>query len=154
MLKLSSRRQCSSARLGSFFSSIGRSSPSSFFFFLNDPAPTEISPLPLPDPLPIFPAPKAHAEVVSLAERLPAAQPARRTIWLERRKGAEIALKGMLMGAGFAVSLDAVAPDGAERILASEAGLLGLPLALFKALQLLRSKHFQNVFRDFTAVDL
>src|SRR5256884_4462429 len=25
-----------------------------FFFFLNDPAPTEISPLPLPDALPIF----------------------------------------------------------------------------------------------------
>src|SRR3712207_9344182 len=30
------------------------STPSlSFFFFLNDPAPTEISPLPLPPPLPI-----------------------------------------------------------------------------------------------------
>src|SRR5258708_694499 len=29
--------------------------PSSFFFFLNDPAPPEIYPLPLPDPLPIFP---------------------------------------------------------------------------------------------------
>jgi superfamily I DNA/RNA helicase/DNA polymerase III epsilon subunit-like protein len=98
--------------------------------------------------------PKAHDEVVRLADRLDAVQAARRTVWLERRKGAEIALKGMLAGAGFAVSLNAVAPEGAERILASDAGILGLPLALFKALQLLRSKHFQNVFRDFTAVDL
>src|SRR2546430_753738 len=31
----------------------GVGSPSSFFFFLNDPAPPEFSPLPLPDPLPI-----------------------------------------------------------------------------------------------------
>src|SRR2546430_5981706 len=30
-----------------------RSSPSFFFFFFNDPAPPDISPLPLPDALPI-----------------------------------------------------------------------------------------------------
>src|SRR2546429_7038890 len=29
----------------------------SFFFFLNEPAPPEIYPLPLPDPLPILPSP-------------------------------------------------------------------------------------------------
>jgi superfamily I DNA/RNA helicase len=98
--------------------------------------------------------PKAHDDVVRLAQRLAAAQDAHRPVWLERRNGAEIALKGMLAGAGIAVSLDATAPDGAERILAGDATLLGLPLALFKALQLLRSEKFPNVFGDFTAVDV
>src|SRR5258708_15704067 len=37
----------------SFFFLTIPSSPSFFFFFLNDPAPPEIYPLPLPDPFPI-----------------------------------------------------------------------------------------------------
>ena len=99
--------------------------------------------------------PASDQHVVQLADRLSTALGAHRPLWLERQRGAGIALKGMLGAAGFrAVSLDDVAPAGAERILASDAGPLGLPLALFKALQLLRSRSFPNVFRDFTAVDL
>jgi len=62
-----------------------------------------------------------HAEVVCLADRLAAVQAAGRPVWLERRNGAEIALKGMLAGAGIVTSLDATPPDGAEPILASDA---------------------------------
>ena len=98
--------------------------------------------------------PTEHEDVVRLAGRLAAVQNAGRPVWLERRNGAEIALKGMLAGAGLAVSLDVVPPDAAERILASDATSLGLPLALFKALQLLRSGGFTNVFREFTAIDI
>jgi DNA polymerase III epsilon subunit-like protein len=99
--------------------------------------------------------PKTHDEVVRLAARLGAAQQACRPVWLERRNGVEIALKGMLTGAGVrAVSLDATPPEDAERVLASDGRSLGLPLALFKALQLLRCGSFPNVFRDFTAVDV
>jgi superfamily I DNA/RNA helicase/DNA polymerase III epsilon subunit-like protein len=99
--------------------------------------------------------PRTHEDVVRLANRLEAARAAHRPVWLERRNGAEIALKGMLAGVGIGfVSLDATPPDGAEQILASDATSLGLPLALFKALQLLRAGTFQNVFRDFTAVDV
>src|SRR2546422_9206847 len=46
----------------------------SFFFFLIDPAPTEIYPLPLPDALPISrarPFRVAHLGIEGLADRLP-----------------------------------------------------------------------------------
>jgi DNA helicase-2/ATP-dependent DNA helicase PcrA len=99
--------------------------------------------------------PLAHDEVVRLSNRLAAVLEAKRPIWLERRGGAEIGLKGMLLAAGMAsVSLDGNPPDGAESILAADGTSLGLPLTLFKALQLLRSRNFPNVFRDFTAVDI
>src|SRR2546429_9853142 len=46
-----------------------------FFFFLNDAAPTEFSPLPLPDPLPISPCPSGdglpHLSLVSLRRLSP-----------------------------------------------------------------------------------
>src|SRR2546429_9878959 len=45
------------------------------FFFLNDAAPTEFSPLPLPDPLPISPCPSGdglpHLSLVSLRRLSP-----------------------------------------------------------------------------------
>jgi superfamily I DNA/RNA helicase/DNA polymerase III epsilon subunit-like protein len=99
--------------------------------------------------------PLAHDDVIRLAERLSAARAAGRPLWVERRNGAEIALQGMLIGAGFGpVSLGPLPPDDAERLRGDDAPGLGLPLALFKALQLLRAKGFPNVFRDFTAIDV
>src|SRR2546430_4461554 len=41
-----------------------------FFFFLNDPPPTEISTLPLPDALPIFGARRDHEPRVSARAKL------------------------------------------------------------------------------------
>ncbi len=99
--------------------------------------------------------PRVHDAVVRLAERLTAALKARRPISLPRLGGAEIGLRGMLAGAGVPVApLDGSAADDVERIEAGDGGLLGLPLAVFKAAQLVRTGAFTNVFRDFTAVDL
>src|SRR5256886_17307196 len=50
-----------------FYSSIDRSRVFSYFFFFNDPATPEISPLPLHDALPIYRIPGA-AEVVGLPD--------------------------------------------------------------------------------------
>src|SRR2546422_10163598 len=89
---------------------------SSFFFFLNDTAPTEIYPLPLPDPLPIYqrrlirrdPIQRAHQPVQGIVRR--GAGPvtrraARRHVEPERR----------LLGRPDAVVLDAAARVGADR---------------------------------------
>jgi DNA polymerase III epsilon subunit family exonuclease len=99
--------------------------------------------------------PADHAEVASLARRLVSARDARRTIWIERRRGAEIPLAGLLRRAGFHdVSLEPLPPTDAEPILADDAPVLGLPLALFKALQLLACGGASSAFRDFTVVDI
>src|SRR6185295_14210186 len=82
--------------------------------------------------------PVDHPEAVSLARRLTDARRAGRTIWIERRRGAEIPLAGLLRRAGFHdVSLAPMPPSDAEPILVDDAPVLGLPLALFKALQCL-----------------
>jgi DNA helicase-2/ATP-dependent DNA helicase PcrA len=99
--------------------------------------------------------PAAQREVVQLAARLADAREAGRTIWLERRRGAEIPLAGLLRGAGFRhVSIDVVSPADPEPILVDDAPTLGLPLALFKALQLLACAKSRSAFRDFTVVDI
>jgi DNA helicase-2/ATP-dependent DNA helicase PcrA len=99
--------------------------------------------------------PATHPEVVELARRLGAALDTGRPLWLERMNGAEIALKGMLAGAGIRrVSLGGAPAADAERILRSDAPSLELPLALFKALQLLRCGDVVNRFRSFTAIDI
>lgn len=99
--------------------------------------------------------PLAHPEVVALAGRLGAAVESGRTVWLARANGAEIGMKGMLAGAGVRrVQLGGVAPPDAECVVATEASSLGLPLTLFKALQLLRCGDVANRFRSFTAIDI
>ena len=99
--------------------------------------------------------PAMHAEVVHLATRLTSARAARQPIWIERRRGVEIALKGMLEAARFPfVSIESTPPEGAELILIDDAPVLGLPLALFKALQLAACGTIGSAFRDFTALDI
>ena len=62
-----------------------------------------------------------------------------RTIWLERRRGAEIPLAGLLAQRRVHAACRSTRrrPTDAEPILVDDAPALGLPLALFKALQLL-----------------
>jgi DNA polymerase III epsilon subunit-like protein len=52
------------------------------------------------------------------------------------------------------VVLGGTPPADAERVVAEDAPSLGLPVALFKALQLLRCGDAANRFRSFTAVDI
>src|SRR5256885_2299337 len=56
---------------------VHRGRPLFFFFFLNDPAPPEISPLPQPAPLPIYPGESDH-EATLPPGRLAPPQPPRR----------------------------------------------------------------------------
>jgi ATP-dependent DNA helicase UvrD/PcrA len=97
--------------------------------------------------------PCMHDEVIALADRLTAVLEAPRPVWLPRLRGVEIALKGMLAALGVRVVLGEV-PGDAERVEPSDAPTLGLPLALFKAAQLVRTRSFRNEFRDFTAIDI
>lgn len=96
--------------------------------------------------------PLTHDEVASLATRLETAIRTQRPISAPRLRGVEIALKGMLAGIGVRVELGDDL-DG-DRLDPADAPSLGLPLALFKAAQLVRSRGFTNAFRDFTAIDL
>ncbi|HKO15930.1 MAG TPA: UvrD-helicase domain-containing protein [Gemmatimonadaceae bacterium] len=100
--------------------------------------------------------PASHDEVVRLAARLRAAVQERRALRVPRLGGAEIGIKGMLAEIGVRVLLGPAAGenDASDAIEREEAPALGLPLALFKAAQLMRCGGFTNAFRDFTAVDL
>jgi len=99
--------------------------------------------------------PNDHPEVASLARRLSEARHAGRAIWIERRRGVEIPLAGLLRRAGFPqVSLDPIPPSDAEPILADDAPVLGLPLALFKALQSGVSDGPSRAFTNFTVIDI
>jgi len=99
--------------------------------------------------------PNDHPEVVSLARRLADARRTGRTVWIESRRGVEIPLAGLLSRAGFhSLSLDPVPPSDAEPILADDAPVLGLPLALFKALQSLVSDGPSSAFSNFTVIDI
>jgi DNA polymerase III epsilon subunit family exonuclease len=99
--------------------------------------------------------PAGDPEVVRLAERLADARDQGRAIWIERRRGADIPLRGLLRAARIGpLSTDPQPPDDAELILADDAPRLGLPLALFKAVQLLQCRGARSAFRDFTVVDI
>jgi superfamily I DNA/RNA helicase/inhibitor of KinA sporulation pathway (predicted exonuclease) len=94
-------------------------------------------------------------EVVALAERLREARARRAAICLPSAGGAEIPLKGMLLGIGFGeVHVGNVLMPRSERISSHDCKTLGLPLGLFKAAQLMESRDFGEPFRNFTAIDL
>ncbi len=97
--------------------------------------------------------PAGDDAVVRLAARLQATLERGRQLSIPRLRGVEIALQGMLSGLGVHATLGPV-PDGSEAITPDDAGILGLPLTLFKAAQLVRSRHFRNEFRDFVAIDI
>jgi DNA polymerase III epsilon subunit family exonuclease len=99
--------------------------------------------------------PAGNPEVVRLAERLADARDNGRAIWIERRRGADIPLRGLLRAARIGpISTDPQPPDDAELILSDDVPRLGLPLALFKAVQLLQCRGARTAFRDFTVVDV
>lgn len=99
--------------------------------------------------------PAENPEVQILADRLDDALAHRRTVWIPRMGGVEIALKGMLTAAGLTrVELGGLPIPGAVAIGHSDCRSLGIALGVFKALQLMRSREFINHFRDFTAVDI
>ncbi len=93
--------------------------------------------------------PCAHEEVVRLAAKLDGGR-----VWIPPLGGLDVALEGMLAALGVCVTRHAVQPHDSVALLPDDGGALGLPLAVFKAAQVVRSRGFTNAFRDFTTVDL
>ncbi|HJR63131.1 MAG TPA: UvrD-helicase domain-containing protein [Gemmatimonadaceae bacterium] len=98
--------------------------------------------------------PLSHDEVAMLAERLASAHGRGAPIAVPLSGGAGIAVKAMLREAGFACVVSDQAPGDVEQVRAGDAPSLGMPLALFKAAQLVRGRTLANAFLDFTAVDI
>jgi superfamily I DNA/RNA helicase/DNA polymerase III epsilon subunit-like protein len=99
--------------------------------------------------------PVDNPEVVRLADRLRHARERDSVIWIDRLGGMEIALKQMLIGCDFRhIELGGARPVDAECLERDDCETLGLPLGLFKALQLLEIGDFTTGSRNFTAVDL
>ena len=99
--------------------------------------------------------PASDDDVVRLADRLSVASESGRPVWIPGLGGVEIALKGILVGAGVQnVTFGGVSPEEALKIEFPSESPLGIALGVFKAVQYMRSRSFANHFRDFTTVDL
>ena len=92
-----------------------------------------------------------------LAAGLGAAVAGAGRVWIEARGGVEIALRGMLLSAELPVSIeyltDEARPEPHDLVLTST-GERPVATTLFKALQLIHSRDFGDVFRDYVAFDL
>jgi superfamily I DNA/RNA helicase len=100
--------------------------------------------------------PASNPEVARLADALREAKRRKARVRIARLGGVEIAMKAVLLAAGFRdIDLGGPTP-GAEvvSIAGTETPTLGAMLGLFKATQLLVSDGFTNAFADFTAVDI
>ncbi len=94
-------------------------------------------------------------EVVQLAQQLTEALSTQRRVQFDVPGPSRIPLRGMLGAAGMRQLLvDSTDHQPALVISDSDAAPFGLPLTLFKALQLIAARDFVDVFRDFTAIDL
>ena len=99
--------------------------------------------------------PAEDDDVQRLADKLAAAMESGQPVWIPPLGGAEIALRGILAGAGIHhVILGSACPEDAVSLVSASVSSLGIALALFKAAQLARTRAFANHFRDFTAVDI
>ncbi|MCZ6918519.1 MAG: UvrD-helicase domain-containing protein [Gemmatimonadetes bacterium] len=104
--------------------------------------------------------PAEHPDVVQLANTLRTAMARNARVHLAQAGGLEIALRGMLLSAGVSTTPpggggDRIEPNADDVVLAmDDGGALGLPLRLFKALQLVQSHDFQDVFENYVAFDL
>ncbi|HXI21035.1 MAG TPA: UvrD-helicase domain-containing protein, partial [Gemmatimonadales bacterium] len=92
------------------------------------------------------------------AARLRDALHGRRTVWLPRLCGAELALGVMLREAGVTqvgyLDPGAAPQEDDVRLGPADRGEHSLPLTLFKALQLVHARELEPAFADFVAVDV
>jgi len=98
--------------------------------------------------------PASVPEVVQLADRLRDARFRRTRLWIAPLGGAEIAIAAMLGDVNVRSTRGEAPPDPALRLTAADAPTLGLPLAIFKAAQLLEMADTRSAFANYTAVDL
>ncbi len=102
--------------------------------------------------------PAEDLSAVALCEKLKAAVARDARVWVEPMGGLGIALHGLLFNAGLAsarILESRAAPQPADVIVSgSDAGPLGLPVTLFKALQLLHAPTSDQGLKDYVAFDL
>jgi superfamily I DNA/RNA helicase/DNA polymerase III epsilon subunit-like protein len=102
--------------------------------------------------------PSAYPGAVGLAERLAFSMTSGRRVWVEAGGGVEIPLLAMLRGAGIS-NTNRLTPDDqpdAEDLVirGGHETDAGLPLRLFKALQLVQTRDLKTDLDDFVAFDL
>jgi superfamily I DNA/RNA helicase/DNA polymerase III epsilon subunit-like protein len=98
--------------------------------------------------------PASLPEVVRLADRLRDARLRRLRLWISPLGGAEVAIGGMLADLNVRSVRGDPPLDPALHLTPSQAPTLGLPLAVFKAAQLIEMSDTQSAFTSYTAVDL
>jgi DNA polymerase III epsilon subunit family exonuclease len=87
-------------------------------------------------------------DAVRLADRLRASLEAERRVIIAPADGLDIAVRGMLIGAGFRHVPSGAAPEPGDEVVAADA------LTCFKALQLLQARELDEGLRRFVAFDL
>ncbi len=98
--------------------------------------------------------PKANAEVQALAADLLHALTSGRPVRLAPMNGVEVAIRGMVEKAQLSrLLLERSHPLGSLVIGPDTTPSLGVPLGVFKALQILVTREFTSVFDDFVALD-
>src|SRR6185437_14535500 len=98
--------------------------------------------------------PASVPEVVRMAGRLRDARARQASLWIAPLGGAEIALAGMLADLNVRYVRGAPPSDMALHLTPADAPTLGLPLAVFKAAQLIEMADLEPAFTDYVAVDL
>lgn len=102
--------------------------------------------------------PGSHPGARELADRMAAAITRGGRVYLQPDDGTEIPLKGMLLAVDLPTTVHYLCPDSDPRPhdVVLEAGSGGRPLAttVFKALQLLHSRGFGDVLRDYVTFDI
>lgn len=98
--------------------------------------------------------PASVPEVARLADRLRDARARQARLWIAPLGGAEVAIAGMLGDLNVRSTRGEAPPDPALHLTAADAPSLGLPLAIFKAAQLLEMSETRSAFSNYTAIDL
>lgn len=102
--------------------------------------------------------PSLHPGAAAMAKRLAQCVAAAARVWVESRGGLEIPLLAMLRGAGITnaqrLSPDEVPAANDVVLRAGQGPDGGLPLRLFKALQLVHTRDLKPDFDDFVAFDI
>jgi superfamily I DNA/RNA helicase len=99
--------------------------------------------------------PESYPGAAELADQLARVRRVGGRIWIRPARGLEIALRGMLVKAGFTLLAVGMADGSAgEDLVLDPAGRPGVVLRLFKALQLEESRTWEGPHRDFVAFDL
>lgn len=114
---------------------------------------------PLEEHAPDLTDPAAYPGAAAVADRIRATQRAGGTIWIERHRGLEAALRGMLQGAELGCRVRVLSPaappgpgDTVLRMAETDEG--GWPVLLFKALQLLATEGLHPDQRAYVTFDL